>query len=120
MAARKPSPLAVHGSPDLPAVTVDAYNAELRDGDGFVGDRASKRAFQAILDEWRERMRRVGDDPLGDTPTSDIGKKKIDKMLLEGDPEAAGVVHGAIEDFASELATVTQRFLKLKAWRDTE
>jgi hypothetical protein len=38
----------------------------------------------------------------------------------EGDPEAAGVVQSAIEDFAQELALVIRRFLKLKAWRDTE
>jgi hypothetical protein len=41
-------------------------------------------------------------------------------LLVEGDPEAAGVVQGAVEDFAQELALVIRRFLKLKAWRDTE
>jgi predicted NBD/HSP70 family sugar kinase len=30
------------------------------------------------------------------------------------------VVHGAVEDFARELAGVVRRFLRLKAWRDTE
>jgi hypothetical protein len=115
-------PIAVsHGSADLPAVTVDAYNAELRDGEGFIGDRASNRAFRAILDESRERVREVSDeDPLGDTPTEELPKKKMDKLLLEGEPEAAGVIHGAIEEFASELSTVITRFLKLKGWRDTE
>ena len=34
--------------------------------------------------------------------------------------EAAGVVQGAIEDFAQEFALVIRRFLKLKSWRDTE
>jgi predicted NBD/HSP70 family sugar kinase len=33
---------------------------------------------------------------------------------------AAALVHGAIEEFAQELAYVTQRFLKTKAWADTE
>ena len=33
-----------HGGPTLTAVTVDAYNAELQDDEGFIGDRASKRA----------------------------------------------------------------------------
>ena len=33
----------------LPAVSVDTYNEELRDDEGFVGDRASRRAFRAIL-----------------------------------------------------------------------
>jgi hypothetical protein len=75
--------LSVHGSPQLPAVIVDSYNAELRDEDGFIGDRASNRAFHAILDEWRERLRKVGDDPLGDTPSADLRKKKLDKALLK-------------------------------------
>src|SRR4029453_8374678 len=47
-------------------------------------------------------------------------KKTLDSMLTEGDPEAAGILQGAIEDFAQELALVIRRFLKLKAWRDTE
>ncbi len=29
-------------------------------------------------------------------------------------------MQGAIEDFSQELALVIRRFLKLKAWRDTE
>ena len=61
-----------HGGPDLPRVTVDTYNEELRESDGFVGDRASKRAFGHILEEWRERLRRLGDDPFGDKPTEEI------------------------------------------------
>jgi hypothetical protein len=110
-----------HGSSDLQVVTVDAYNAELRDAEGFIGDRASNRAFRAILDEWRERIRSATDqDPLGDTPSEELPKKKMDKVLVEGEPEAAGIIQGAIEDFASELTTVVTRFLKLKSWRDTE
>lgn len=106
-----------HGSLHLPAVTVAAYNSQIRAGKGYVGDRASRKAFWALLDELRERLREVGEDPLGDKPTEDLTKKKLDKTLLTGDPEAAGVVHGAIEAFATELAKVTARFLKLKPWR---
>src|SRR4051812_17792356 len=94
----------VHGAADLPAVTVDSYNIELRDAEGFMGDRASNRAFRAILDESRERLRDVAEDPLGDTPTDDLSKKKLDKLLIEGEPEAAGVIQGAIEEFSAELA----------------
>ncbi len=120
MSEKESVSLVRHGASQLTAVTVDAYNAELRSADGFVGDRASKRAFQAILDEWRERVRKVGEDPLGKLPTEEISKKRLDKLLAEGDPEAAGLVHGAVEEFAQELATVTRRFLKLKGWRGTE
>src|SRR5687768_13006931 len=109
-----------HASLQLPAVTIDSYNVELRDKEGFLGDRASNRAFRAILEDWRERLRDNGDDPVGDEPSHSISKKKLDKILISGEPEAAGLVHGAIEEFAQELATVVRRFLRQKAWRDTE
>lgn len=109
-----------HGAPRLAGVTVEAYNAECRDTEGFIGDRASNRAFRAILEDWRERLASHGEDPLGSTPTPDLTKKKLDKVLAEGDHEAAGVLHSAIEEFAQELETVVRRLLKLKAWRDVE
>ena len=112
--------LIAHGATELPAVSVDTYNTALREADGFVGDRASKRAFTEILTNWRERLARLGEDPFGDTPTAEISKKKLEKVLQSGDAEAAGVVQGAIEEFAQELAGVTRRFLRLKAWRGTE
>jgi predicted NBD/HSP70 family sugar kinase len=112
--------LIAHGAARLPAVDVDSYNAELRDAGGFIGDRASNRAFRAILDDYRERISHHGEDPLGDTPSDEISKKKIDKVLVEGDPEAAGVVHGVIEEFSQEFATVIRRFLRVKGWRGTQ
>ncbi len=113
-------PLLAHGSDQLSRVIVDAYNADMRTTDGFVGDRASKRAFQAIFDDWRERMRKSGEDPFGDAPTEEISKKQLDKVLTEGDPQAAGVVQGAIEEFSQEFAAVIRRFLRLKEWKHTE
>src|SRR6185369_2455756 len=103
--------LLAHGSDQLSRVVVDAYNADMRNAEGFVGDRASKRAFQAIFDDWRERMQKAGADPFGDTPTDQISKKQLDKVLTDGDPEAAGVVQGAIEEFSQEFAAVIRRFL---------
>ena len=41
--------LPADGAAVLPEVIVETYNAELRDDGGFVGDRASKRAFQSSL-----------------------------------------------------------------------
>jgi hypothetical protein len=118
-----PNPVA-HGSSQLPSVVLDNYNIELRDEEGgFLGDRASNRAFRAILEDWRERLRDTnadGGDPLGDEPSRDLGKKRLDKTLMEGDPEAAGLVLGAIEEFAQEIASVTRRFLRAKGWRDTQ
>ena len=115
-----PPPLLAHGAEQLSRVTVDAYNADMRTADGFVGDRASKRAFQAILDDWRERVSKAGEDPFGDTPSEDLSKKQLDKVLAEGDAEAAGIVQGAIEEFAQEFAAVIRRFLRIKEWKNTE
>lgn len=112
--------LAGHGAGSLAAVHIDTYNAELRDGGGFVGDRASGRAFRAILEDGRERVRDGDADPVGDVPSADISKKKLDRLMLDGDPEAAGVVLGTIEEFAQEFATVIRRFMRLKEWRDTQ
>ena len=114
-----PSVLA-HGGRVLPSVTVDTYNEELRDDEGFVGDRASRRAFQAILADWRDRLKERGEDPFGDVPMEEISKSKLDKMLNGGDPVSAGLVHTVVEEFALELATVVRRFLRLKGWQGTE
>ncbi len=109
-----------HGAATLPAATVDTYNAELRDAEGFIGDRASRRAFIAMVDDARDRLRQHGGDPLGDKPTDRLGKRDLDKLLRDGDAEAAALLHGAVEEFAQELAGVTRRFLRLKAWKGTE
>jgi len=109
-----------HGASRLPSVEVDSYNIELKDEDGFLGDRASKGAFQDILDAWRKPLKKSGDDPFGGKSSEDIGKKKLDEILVGDDIEAAAVLHSAIEEFAQELAFVTRRFLKSKAWEKTE
>ncbi len=115
-----PSALGQHGASVLPSVRVDTYNAEIKDEDGFVGDRASRSAFYEILDKWRKPLRKLGADPFGDEDTDDISKKKLDDLLVNGGHEAAGVVQSAVEEFAQTLAKVVKRFLKLKAWDKTE
>ncbi|HEY0567454.1 MAG TPA: ROK family protein [Xanthobacteraceae bacterium] len=112
--------VASHGATVLPSVEIDSYNVELKDDEGFLGDRASKGAFRDLIENWRKPLRKLGMDPLGDEPSEEINKKKMDALLKEGDPEAAGVIHSAIEEFAQEMALVIGRFLKLKAWKDTE
>jgi predicted NBD/HSP70 family sugar kinase len=117
----QPSPsLLAHGAEQLSLVIVDAYNAELRSSEGFVGDRASKRAFVAIIDDWRTRVSQAGEDPFGDTPTVEISKKQLDKVMSQGDAEAAGIIQGAIEEFSQEFAQVIRRFLRLKNWKDVQ
>ena len=108
----------LHGAAHLRGVTVDSYNAELRDSSGFLGDRASRRAFRSILKQWRERVRELGEeDPLGERATDSIGRRRLEQTLLHGDPEAAGLVLSAVEDFAQELVVVCRRLLDLQAWR---
>lgn len=109
-----------HGAKLLPSVEVDSYNLEIRDEDGFVGDRASRGAFNTIIEEWREPLRKLGADPLGDEKIEDVSKNKLDDLLANGEPEAAGLVHSAIEAFANELEAVIRRFLKTASWRDTQ
>jgi len=112
--------IAGHGAKQLPSVVVDSYNVEIKDEEGFVGDRANKRAFREILDDWRKIVKKSGPDPFGDKDSEELSKKHIELALLEGEPKAAGLVLSAIEDFSQELAAVIKRILKLKDWRDTE
>lgn len=109
-----------HGGRILPAVRVDTCNEELRDAEGFVGDHASKGAFRKILDDWRSQIAASGEDPFGDTPTEEISKSTLDEILEGSDPIAAGLVHTAVEEFARALAGVTERFMRLESWKDTE
>ena len=112
--------IARHGATRLPSVDVDSFNIELKDDDGFLGDRASKGAFREILDTLRKPLKKNGDDPLGSKSAEAIGKSALDEALVGDDIHASALVHGAIEEFAQELAYVTRRFLKTKAWADTE
>jgi hypothetical protein len=112
--------IAGHGAGRLPSVDVDSFNIELKDDEGFLGDRASKGAFRKILDGWRKPLRKSGEDPFGDEPSEKISKKVLDEILVGDDVEASAIVHSAIEEFAQELAYVTRRFLKTKAWAKTE
>jgi hypothetical protein len=109
-----------HGAATLPSVEVDSYNLELKDDEGFLGDRASRQAFHSILENWRKPLRKLGEDPFGDTPSDDLSRSKLDVILKEGDAESAAVIQSAIEEYAQELALVLRRFLKAKAWAGTE
>ena len=110
-----------HGAKVLPAVEVDSYNLELKDDEGFLGDRASRRAFQHILENWRKPLRKLGTDPFGDIPSDDLSRPKLDEIIKAGkDLEAIAVIQSAIEEYSQELALVVRRFLKAKAWEGTE
>ncbi len=111
----------VHGARELPSVTVDGYSLQVRDKDGFVGDQASQTAFRELLERWRKRRRKKGDDPLGASHSRDLTKKQLDLVVAaKRASEAADIVHGAIEEFAQDLAYVIQRFLRQPSWQGVE
>jgi hypothetical protein len=112
--------IARHGATRLPSVDIDSLNIELKDDEGYLGDRASKGAFRKILDSLRKPLRNNGDDPLGKKTSEQIAKSTLDDLLMGDDIGAVALVQRAIEEFARELAYVTGRFLKTKAWADTE
>ena len=86
--------VAAHGAMRLPGVVVDAYNLEIKDNQGFIGDRANKGAFRDMIEQIRKSLRRTGDDPLGDEESDELSKAQLDAMLSQGEPEAAGIVQG--------------------------
>ncbi|MCU4178775.1 ROK family protein [Bosea sp. BH3] len=107
-----------HGAVELPSALITSYNLEVRDDEGFVGDKASRGAFMAHLEALRRHLKRAGDDPLKG-PTKEIGKKQLD-ALLEGDAGEAALVLSAVEDFAQSFAFVIRRFARLKSWAAVE
>ncbi|MGA7482580.1 MAG: hypothetical protein WBW26_11945, partial [Bradyrhizobium sp.] len=74
-----------HGAARLPSVDVDSFNIELKDDDGFLGDRASKGAFRKILDDLRKPLKKNGDDPLGGKSAEKISKSELDEALVGDD-----------------------------------
>ena len=110
----------IHGADELPTVSVTSYNLELRNKAGFIGDTANKSAFRDAIEDWRRRIDRGGDDPLGDVATEDLSKKDLNALLKDEESEAAAVILAAVDDFAKNLAEVLSRFLKEEAWKGTE
>src|SRR5690349_7361834 len=92
-----------HGAAVLPSVTVNSYNVELKDEDGFLGDKASKSAFWDLVEKWRKPLKKSNEDPFGNKSTEHISKKQLAEILADGDPEAVALVQGAVEDFAQQL-----------------
>lgn len=110
----------VHGAAELSLVTVDGHSSERRGKNGFLGDDANKKTFALKLEELRKLLRTYGKDPLKETPTKELSKKKIDALLQGDDTGAAAVIMGAIEGFAQDFAVVIEKFLKDSVWSKTE
>lgn len=114
----EPVALPWHGAADLPHVHVDSYNLELRDAEGFIGDRASGRAFRKLLEQIRKDAKETTDTDMAST--RDMSKSELDAILTGDDLAAAAIVQGAIEEFAQNLAAVAQRFLRQQSWKGVE
>ena len=110
-----------HGAMRIPGLTIDSYNLAIRDpdSDGFLGDRASQTAFRDLLDHARKHAR-TGKDPFGKEPSAEVGKKAIDLVMVGGDPDAAHLVHVAVEEYAQRLAGVIRIFLAQPEWEGVE
>ncbi|MEJ8825270.1 ROK family protein [Variovorax humicola] len=110
-----------HGAMELPSVVVQSYSLALRDAEGFVGDAASQTAFRDLLDKWRKRVARRGEDPLGTGDSDQLSKARIDSKLRRKSADAAtDMVQGAIEEFSVELAHVIRRYLRQKTWKGVQ
>ncbi len=120
MNEHKSHPFLIHGAGELPSVSIDGYNIGLRDKDGFIGDKANTGAFLGKLEDLRKLFRKEGDDPIGEAATDELKRKQIDALLAGDNLKAAALVHGAVEEFAQELAGVIRRFLRTDAWKGTE
>src|SRR5882757_10245072 len=93
MPSQKTLPAVVtHGADCLPSVEVDDYNVELKDDEGFVGNRASKGAFRDIISHWAGGLSKPGMVHLGDADSDALSKTKLDDIFTRGDPAAAGLV----------------------------
>lgn len=110
-----------HGALRVPGLSIDSYNLAIREPDdsGFIGDRASQTAFRELLDRARRRNR-TGKDPFGRKRSAEIDKKTIDLVMVGGDPDAAHLVHVAVEAYAQRLAEVVRIFLAQPEWEGVE
>ena len=114
-------PSLLHGSLQLPAVRIRGYSLELRERGGFLGDQVSRRAFSAMLDDWRSLFRELddGQDPFGSKPTAELSKTRLDRLRGSNTPAGAALA-AASEDYAFQLAHVVRRFLRHDSWRGVE
>lgn len=115
---RRASTRTGHAARRARGVSIDSWNLPLRHpAGGFVGDRASQTAFRELLDQARRAHGTCKRDPFGRTPTPDLGKREIDMVLVGGDPDAAHMVHLAVEEYARSLVAVARSFIAQPEWR---
>ncbi len=110
----------IHGSSKLPSVTVDSYNVEIRDDDGFIGDRATKSAFRELLEHENDRTRKSGKSSLGSIDARTLSKSDLDELLDSKDSAVTSLLDDAIKTFSHTLAGIIRRYLHSDDWRGTQ
>jgi hypothetical protein len=94
---------------DLRGLRVDCYGLDI----------GGHRRFDAILADWRQRQRRGGGaDPFA--AWSRVPRDALEAVLSGAFPEASGLLQGAVEDFAAEIAGLVRRLLVRPEWRGTQ
>jgi hypothetical protein len=71
-----------HCAAQLPGIMVDTYNADLRDAEGFVGDRASRRAIRSPSGGLAGAAAQIRTGGSAGRDTSSRTQEKLDKVLL--------------------------------------
>lgn len=108
-----------HGADEVHGARIDSYNLEIRKGEDWIGDQASRLAFWTICDDIRKQARVIGFDPFK-KPTTDVSKKEFDQLLRSKDVRLQTFANSVIEQFAQQLVEVVIRFLAVKKWQKTE
>ena len=109
-----------HGLGELPSVSVDSYNLDVRHDGEILNNRLRKAAFFEGLDSLRMALMESGKDPLGKTSSRDIGRKRLQKLLQTGDKPQRHLIESAMDQFAADMAFVIGHFLKKPEWRGVE
>lgn len=108
-----------HGAAEVHGARIISYNLEIRKGDDWIGDQASRLAFWTIFEDIRRQARAIGFDPFK-SPTADVSKKEFDQLLRSKDVRLQTFANSVIEQFAQQLVEVISRFLAVKKWQNTE
>ena len=113
--------LPVHGGARLPAVEVDSYNLEIKDDEGFLGDRATKGAFREILENWRKPLRKNGERSVRrGSQRRASAKKRSTACWPKASRKPPAWCKARSRSSPRSLRWSSAAYLKLKAWRDTE
>jgi predicted NBD/HSP70 family sugar kinase len=113
------APALVQGARELPRVIIEGYGQDVRTKDGYFGDLAINPAFRQLVKDLRGALSEGGGDPIENEP-AELTRRRIDKLLKEGDAPSVGVIVSAVEQFAQNLARVVKALCKLKNWAGVE